>query len=122
MPVLRVFDRITRELQRLGYIKRLMKRVTSTTTSNLDNVGNDLVETALRKVRVPLTEERVNYIKIRLQDRTYQSLKEQAAQWLKSGGAPLEVQMALQDVYLADVSLPSQVGKLVKVCANFFCN
>lgn len=114
MPVLRVFDRITRELQRLGYIKRLMKRVASTTTSNLDNIGNDLVETALRKVRVPLTEERVNYIKIRLQDRTYQSLKEQAAQWLKSGGAPLEVHMELQDVYLADVSLPSQVGKLVK--------
>jgi hypothetical protein len=114
VPVLRVLDRITRRYQRLGYLKRVMKRVNSTSTSNLDNIGNDLVETVLRKVRVPLSTELVSYIRIRLQDRTYQALKDQAAQWLKEGGQPVEVQMELQDIYLADQTLPSQVGKLVK--------
>ena len=114
MPVLRVFDRITRQMQRLGYLKRLIKRVNSTPTSNLDNVGNDLVDLALRKIRVPLNEERANYIRVRLSDRAYETLKSQTTQWVKNSGQPTEVQMELQDLYLADSSLPSQVGKVVK--------
>lgn len=114
MPELRVFDRITRQMQRLGYLKRLIKRVNSTPTSNLDNIGNDLVDTALRKVHASLNAERVNYIKLRLSDRAYETLKYQADKWLK-GNEPLQdVQMELQDLYLADSTLPSQVGKLVK--------
>lgn len=113
MPVLRVFDRIARQMQRLGYLKRLIKRVYTTPTSSLDNVGNDLVDTVLRKFRAPLTEERVSYIKIRLSDRAYENLKSQANKWVKDGGN-LEVSMELQDLYLSDSSLPSQVGKLVK--------
>ena len=46
-------------MQRLGYIKRLVKRVSATPTSNLDNVGIDLLDTVLRKFRVSLTEEQV---------------------------------------------------------------
>lgn len=114
MVELRVFGRIYRQMQRLGYLKRLVKRVHATSTSNLDNVGNDLVDTVARRVRAPLTEERVEYVKIRLADRAYTNLKAQVAQWLKDGQPPREVQMELQDLYLADSSLPSQVGKLVK--------
>jgi hypothetical protein len=114
LPLLRVFDRITRPTQRLGYLKRLIKRVNATATSNLDNIGNDLVDSVLRKTRVPLTEERVNYIKIRLSDRVYLNLKAQAQEWIKNGKQAMEVQMELQDLYLADSSLSSQVGKLVK--------
>ena len=114
MSDIKVFGRIARPMQRLGYLKRLIKRVASTASSSLDNVGNDLVDVALKKVRVPLTPERVTYIKIRLFDQAYKTLKQQADEWLKQGGDAPEVLMELQDVYLADPSLPSQVGKLVR--------
>lgn len=114
MSDIKVFGRIARPMQRLGYLKRLIKRVASTASSNLDNVGNDLVDTVLKKVRVPLTPERVTYIKIRLFDQSYKTLKQQADQWLKQGGDAPEALMELQDIYLADPCLPSQVGKLVK--------
>lgn len=114
MPELRVFDRIARPMQRLGYLKRLVRRVVSSTSSNLENLGNDLVETISRKTRIALDEERVKYIKGRLFDRAYTSLKQQANAWLETGGEPPQIMMELQDLYLADPSLPSQVGKLVR--------
>ena len=114
MPYLRVFDRITKQHQRLGYLKRLIKKVTSLSTSSLDNLGNDLVDTVMRKVKVPLTDDLVHYIKIRLFDRAYKTLKEQTDTWTKSGGEAPIVQVEIQDLYLADPSLPSAVGKLVK--------
>lgn len=120
MPNLRVLDRITRQHQRLGYLKRLIKRVTSQSTSNLDNLGNDLIDTVSKKVKVPLSTERVNYIKVRLFDRAYKSLKEQADQWLKNPTVTQPVQMEIQDLYLADPSLPSNVGKLVKEDWRFY--
>ena len=98
----------------VGLSKALDQTRHATPTSNLENVGNDLVDTVLRKVRVPLTDERVVYIKIRLFDRVYANLKTQATQWSNNPGQPIDVQMELQDVYLADTTLPSQVGKLVK--------
>lgn len=113
MPVLRVLDRITRQTQRLGYMKRLVKRVSSTPSSNLDNVGNDLVNVVLRKIRTPLDENKVRYIKIRLFDNAYKTVKEQAGQW-QNGQTDVEAHMELQDLYLADPALPSQTGKLVQ--------
>lgn len=115
MSELRVLDAIKRPMQRLGYLKRLVKRVTTLNTSNLDNLGADLIETVSRKVRVPLDETRVSYIKTRLLDRIYKTLKNQADAWTKNGlSEPLFAQMELQDLYLSDVALPSQVGKLVQ--------
>lgn len=115
MPEIRALDNPARPMQRLGYLKRLLRRVTVTSTSNLGNLGHDLVDTVTRKVKVSLTEERVTYIKQRLYDRTYKTLKEQAEVWLKNGAAEVPpVSMELQDLYLADPTLPSQAGKLVK--------
>jgi len=116
MPELRVLDRIARQTQRLGFLKRLIRRVTTTSTSNLENLGYDLVDTVARKVQVPLTEDRVIYIKQRLFDRTYTTLKKQADDWLKKGQdtEPSLVPMELQDLYLADPKMPSGVGKLVR--------
>jgi hypothetical protein len=115
MPEIRVLDNPSRSMQRLGYLKRLLRRVVAVSTSNQENLGQDLIETLTRKVKVPLTEERVTYIKQRLYDRTYKTLKEQAEAWLKNGNAAVStVSMELQDLYLADPTLPSQVGKLVK--------
>lgn len=114
MPELRVLDRITRPMQRLGYLKRLVKRVTTTSTSNLDNLGHDLLDTAMRKVRTPLDERLASYIKVRLFDNAYATIKQQADGWLKNGGEPPVVAMELQDLYLADAQMPSGVGKLVR--------
>jgi hypothetical protein len=83
-------------------------------SSNLDNIGNDLVEMASRKYRVQLDATKANYIKVRLSDRAYKTLKDQADNWIKNGGEPPVIQMELQDLYLSDPTLPSQVGKLVK--------
>jgi len=112
VPNIRVFERITKEYQRLGYLKRLVKRVTSLSTSSLENLGNDLIETVTRKVNVPLNEERVNYVKLRLFDRIYKTLKEQTNEWVKNGGDPPIVPLEIQDLYLADPLIPSSVGKL----------
>jgi hypothetical protein len=111
---LRVLDRITRPMQRLGYLKRVVRRVANTNTSTLDNIGHDLVSTVTRKVRVPLDARRSAYVKARLSDRAYQTLKQQTDAWLKNGQSEVVVSMEIQDLYLADPSLPSGVGKLVQ--------
>lgn len=116
MTQLRVFDRISRQMQRLGYFKHLVKRVASFSTSNTENLGNDLIETVTRKFSSPLTPELATYVKIRLYDRIYVNLKKQVDEWIKNGSqepAP-NLTFEIQDLYLADTSLPSGVGKLVK--------
>ncbi len=101
-------------MQRLGYLKRLVKRATTTSTSNLDNLGHDLLDAVTRKVRTPLDEHLAVYIKVRLFDNAYVTIKQQADGWLKNGGEPPVVAIELQDLYLADVQVSSGVGKLVR--------
>lgn len=112
MAEIRVLDSTARCMQRLGYLKRLVRRVVAVNTSSLDNLGRDLTQTVIRKVRVPLTADRVTYIRQRLRDRAYNGLKKQAAAWRE--GEEAVVAMELQDLYLADSTLPSQTGKLVR--------
>jgi hypothetical protein len=114
VPDIRVFDRIYRQMMRLGYLKRVVRRVTSTSTTSLDNLGNDLIENLTRKVQVPLNESRVRYIRFRLFDRVYSTLKKQANEWDAGSDEPIHVGMEIQDLYLADPKMPSGVGKLVK--------
>jgi len=78
-------------------------------------VGNDLLEVSLKKVKVDLNQERAEYIKVRLFDRVYKALKEQVNAWEKDPNSPLSyITLELQDLYLADPTMPSQVGKLTK--------
>lgn len=114
MPDLRVLDHIARPMQRLGYLKRVTRRVTATDTSNLDNLGHDLIDTVTRKVRVQMNPQRAAYVKARLTDRAYQTLKDQTNAYLANSADPPEVLMELQDLYLADPMVPSGVGKLVR--------
>jgi hypothetical protein len=120
VQILRVFDRISKQYQRLGYLKRLIKRVTLKASSNLDVLGNDLVDTVMHKVKYPLTNDLSRYIKVRLFDNAYKSLKEQANHWTTNGGDPPLVQVEIQDLYLSDLTLPSSVGKLVKDDWRFY--
>ncbi len=112
MAEIRVLSSTARCMQRLGYLKRLVRRVVALSTSSVDNLGSDLTQTVMRKVRVPLTTDRVAYIRQRLYDRVYNGLKKQASAW--SEGEEAIVAMELQDLYLADHTLPSQTGKLVR--------
>ena len=112
MAEIRVLDSAARCMQRLGYLKRLTRRVIALSTSSAENLGSDLTQTVMRKVRVPLTTDRVAYIRQRLYDRVYNGLKKQAAAW--SEGEEAIVAMELQDLYLADPTLPSRTGKLVR--------
>jgi hypothetical protein len=114
MPELRVLDRIARPMQRLGYLKHLLRRVVASNTSNLENLGQDLIETVSRKVNVLLDAERAAYVRVRLFDNAYATLKKQVDAWQKAGGDPSLVALEMQDLYLADPSLPSGVGKLSK--------
>lgn len=102
-------------MQRLGYLKRLVRRVVAVNTSSLENLGSDLTRTVMSRVRVPLSADRVAYIRRRLYDRVYNGLKKQAASWSEDGEDGERIaSMELQDLYLADPSLPSQTGKLVQ--------
>jgi hypothetical protein len=116
MTQLRVFDHISRQMQRLGFFKHLAKRVTTVSTSNTENLGNDLIEMATRRVNASLTNELATYVKIRLYDRVYTILKKQVDDWIKNGNPEPSPVLAveIQDLYLADPLLPSGVGKLVK--------
>lgn len=115
MAVIRVLDSTARCMQRMGYLKRLVRRVMAVSTSSLENLGNDLTQTVMRRAQVPLNEERATYIRQRLYDRVYDGLKKQAAAWGSDSKAEeVFVAMELQDLYLADPSMPSQTGKLVR--------
>lgn len=114
MPILRVMDKVARPMQRLGYLKHLVQKIASNPTNNMVNVGHDLVDIVLKKVKVQLNENRANYVKIRLFDKAYKKLKEQTDLWLNNVDEPSHVLMEIQDAYLSDSQLPSQVGKLVK--------
>lgn len=114
MAELRILDGFARAMQRLGYLKRVVRRVTSTSTSNRDSLGHDLIGSVTRKVQMPLSHALANYIKVRLKESSYTTLKQQTEAWLRDGGEPPLVSIELQDLYLSDPQMPSGVGKLVR--------
>jgi hypothetical protein len=112
--VLRVFDSASLRMQRTGYLKRLIKRVVTTPTSMLENIGNDLLDSVLKRERVQIDETLATYIKARLGGNSYTSIKNQTNAWLKTGGDAPFLLLEMQDLYLSNPKLPSQVGRLVK--------
>jgi len=110
---LRVFDYVGRSMERLGFLKRLLKRASATSTSNLENLGKDLISTVSQKHRVPITKARFEYVKSRVREDIFKSVKKEVDLWIKEGRNPPEVYIEIQDLYLADPSIPSQAGRLV---------
>ncbi len=116
MPEIRALESTKRPMQRLGYLKRIVRRVTTLSSTNMENLGRDLIDNVTRKARVPLSPELAEYVKLRLYDRAYASLKAQVSSWQKQENTmetPI-VLMELQDLYLAAPGMPSRVGKLTK--------
>ncbi|HPL67330.1 MAG TPA: hypothetical protein PLG94_12420 [Smithellaceae bacterium] len=112
MPTrIRVLDSTSKSMQRLGYLKALCALVNETETSNLVSLGRRLIEKATKRVKIkaPFEEGIQNYVKERLKDGTYKEIRQVVAKNTPDTHIALEI----QDMYLADPTLPSSAGKLV---------
>lgn len=107
---IRVLDSANRTMQRLGYLKALAALVKGRETSNLDTLGKRLISRVTQRVKLmpPYDENLREYAKTRLTDGAYRRLRKT----IMESTEPVGVE--LQDVYLADKSLPSSTGKLVE--------
>ncbi len=107
---IRVLDSANRTMQRLGYLKALAALVNENETSNLETLGKRLIARVTQRVRLlpPFDPDLQEYAKTRLTDGAYRELRKTIME--NAGPAGVE----LQDIYLADPSLPSSTGKLVE--------
>jgi hypothetical protein len=97
-------------MQRLGYLKALAALVNENKTSNLETLGKRLISRVTQRVRLAphFDEDLQEYAKTRLTDRAYTGIRKT----IIDNTGPVGIE--LQDVYLADRSLPSSTGKLVE--------
>jgi hypothetical protein len=107
---IKVLDSANRTMQRLGYLKALAALVNENETSNFETLGKRLISRVTHRVKLspPFDEDIKEYAKTRLTDGSYRELRKTIIG--DTGAAGVE----LQDVYLADRSLPSNTGKLVE--------
>lgn len=107
---IRVLDSANRTMQRLGYLKALAALVNENETSNLETLGKRLISRVTHRVQLspPFDEDLQEYAKTRLTDGAYRELRKTILE--NAGPAGVEI----QDIYLADQSLPSATGKLVQ--------
>lgn len=110
---IRILDSANRTMQRLGFLKSLAALVNETKTSNLETLGKRFIARITQRVKLvpPFADEIKAYARTRLTDGAYRELR----RTIMSESGPASVE--LQDVYLADGSLPSCTGKLVQ--ANY---
>ena len=108
---IRVLDSANRTMQRLGFLKLLCALVSETETSNLESLGKRLIDRVTKRIKVspPFNENTQSYVKSRLTDRSYREVRKTVLE-----KADVPVSMEIQDLYLADASLPSRTGKLVE--------
>jgi hypothetical protein len=97
-------------MQRLGFLKALAALVNESETSNLETLGKRFVTRVTQRVKLtpPYDDGLKEYARTRLTDGAYRELRKKIME--DAGPAGVE----LQDVYLADKSLPSSTGKLVQ--------
>jgi hypothetical protein len=97
-------------MQRLGFLKALAALVNETETSNLETLGKRFVARVTQRAKLtpPYDDDLKEYARTRLTDGAYRELRKT----ILADAGPCGVE--LQDVYLADKSLPSSTGKLVQ--------
>src|ERR1035441_4781274 len=100
---IKVLDSANRQMQRLGYLKALAALVNESETSNLETLGKRFIARVTQRVKLtpPYDGDLKDYARTRLTDRAYKELRKTVME--DAGPAGVE----LQDVYLADKSLPS---------------
>lgn len=107
---IRVLDSANRTMQRVGFLKALAALVNESETSNLETLGKRFIARVTQRTKLvpPYDDELKEYARTRLTDGAYRELRKKIME--DAGPAGVE----LQDVYLADKSLPSSTGKLVQ--------
>jgi hypothetical protein len=119
MPAkIRILSSANKTMQRLGYLKLLAQDTARTETSNVASLGQRLISTVIRRVKVsaPFDPALSEYVRIRLFDRVYADLRKQV---LDNPPAPIAA-IELQDLYLADPRIPSTTGKLIENDWRFY--
>jgi hypothetical protein len=112
--VIGIFDVIARSMERLGYLKRIMKRASLTPTSNLENLGSDLINTVSQKVKVKINRDIYQYARSRIRAEFLKPVQKEIDGWLENINPAPEINIELQDLYLSQPAIPSRVGRLVK--------
>lgn len=109
---IRVLNAANRTMQRLGFLKPLCALVNEQETSNLASLGKRFIERVTKRVPLttPLDAETRSYVENRLTDRIFHELRKTVL----SGPEGSRVSLEIQDLYLADRSLPSRTGRLVE--------
>jgi hypothetical protein len=119
MPVkIRILSAASKTMQRLGYLKVLAQQTARTETSNVASLGQRLISTVTKRVKVqsPFDPALTDYVRIRLFDRVYADLRKQVLDKQPAASAAIE----LQDLYLADPRIPSTTGKLIESDWRFY--
>jgi len=114
MPVkIRILSSANRTMQRTGFLKLLAVQTSRVETSNLETLGKQCVQSLLKRVQLtpPYSESLREYVRLRLTDKVYRDLRKIVLEDNSSLG---KVSLEIQDLYLSDATLPSNVGKLVE--------
>ncbi|MDW8309431.1 MAG: hypothetical protein RMK20_08670 [Verrucomicrobiales bacterium] len=114
---LRILNAANRTMQRAGFLKLLCAAAARSDTSSLQTLGNHLIETVTKRIRVepPFSDALKTYANLRLTDRIYADLRKNIL-----SQTPEPAALEIQDLYLADPRLPSCVGKLVQKDWRFY--
>lgn len=102
MSRVRVLLTLDRNLQRLGFMKRLVGRSEAIGSTSGDNIGNDLIVKITKEYSVEVTEQHHKYFTNRRLPK-YRKIVLGDTQ-----------RFELQHLYLADPKMPSATGNLVK--------
>jgi hypothetical protein len=100
-------------MQRLGFLKPLVWRASQSATNNLSTLGKELIASVSQKVSVILTPQVQKYIRSVLTDAIHKNIRKNASKHIEDTSDELQVQIELQDFYLANADLPSRRGKLI---------
>jgi hypothetical protein len=113
---IRILSAANKHMQRAGFLKLLAVQVARTETSSLSALGERLVETVTKRVRIspPFDDALREYVQIRLYDRIYADLRKNVL------AGNIAVGIEIQDLYLADPRLPSSTGKLGENSRRFY--
>ena len=109
----RVVETPRRSMQRLGFVKLLVGISARQSTGTLLTTGQELIRTLTRKVSLRWDDRLATYVRTALSEHTYARMRRLAADFLAHDcvGAP-EVEVEIQDAYLALGLLPSRRGRL----------
>ena len=99
-------------MQRLGFLKPLVWRASQSSTNNLSTLGKEFIASVSQKISIILTPQIQEYIRSASTDSIYKNIRTNASKHIEYNSDKLQVQIELQDFYLASADIPSRRGRL----------